>query len=75
VWTSTPVRYEQTVRGRVARRGEGSVSVDKYTGTLSANSQGTSGQAGRRVGECGQVHRYAMSKQSGDEWPGREKDR
>ena len=49
-YAGTPVDYEQTVRE------EDAASVQGYTGTLWANSQGEGAV---------RVHRYTMSKQSG----------
>jgi len=62
---------QQIVRGRVeySRPGsEDAASVHGYTGTLRANSQGTSSQAWGGAGRasCVRVHRYTTSKQSGD---------
>ena len=53
VCAGTPVHYERTARE------EDAASVCGYTGTLQASSQ--EGECG----ECVQVHRYTMSKQSG----------
>ena len=53
VCAGTPVHYGQTVTE------EDPASVQGYTGTLWANSQGGG------CGECARVHRYTMGKQSG----------